>query len=170
MVPSQVREELLQASDPQEVSMELASLKAREVARSYPSRWVIGADTAVWIDGKPLGKPTGAEDARRMLELLKGRVHTVVTGVCVVRGAWGLEKRCSVSTRVEIRELSPREMDWYISTGEPLDKAGAYAIQGLGSIFVTRIEGSYTNVVGLPLPELALMLRELGAWDFLADP
>ncbi len=169
-VPSRVREELVQAPQPQQLALELAALKAREVANDYPARWVVGADTVVWLDGKALGKPTGHEDARRMLELLQGRVHTVVTGLCVVRLDKGLQKNCAVSTLVEMRGLSDKELDWYVSTGEPMDKAGAYGIQGLGSMFITRIQGSYTNVVGLPIPELVRILRELGAWDFLLLP
>lgn len=170
VVPSRAREESVLACQPQELSVKVAALKAYEVAQLYPSRWVLGADTVVWVDGRALGKPKGDEDARRMLKMLQGRLHTVVTGLCVVRLDRGLEKRCAVSTLVEMRELSAQEVDWYVSTGEPLDKAGAYAIQGLGSMFVTRIEGSYTNVVGLPLPELVLILRDLGAWDFLSQP
>lgn len=170
VVPSRVREDLVQTCEPQELSIKAAALKAREVARRYPTRWVLGADTVVWVNGTSLGKPRGDADARRMLKLLQGRVHTVVTGLCVVRLDRGLEKRCAVSTLVQMRELSPPEVDWYVSTGEPMDKAGAYAIQGLGGIFITSIQGSYTNVVGLPLPELVLILRELGAWDFLSHP
>lgn len=168
VVPSRVLEESVQASKPQELSIKAAVLKAREVAVRYPCRWVLAADTVVWVDGIALGKPAGDEDARRMLKMLQGRVHMVVTGLCVLRLDKSLERRCAVSTLVQMRELSPREVDWYVSTGEPMDKAGGYAIQGLGSIFVTSIQGSYTNVVGLPLPELVLILREVGAWDFLS--
>lgn len=169
VVPSRLREESVPASQPQELCIKVAALKAYKVAGSYPSRWVLGADTLVWVDGKALGKPEGEEDARRMLKLLQGRVHEVVTGLCVVRLDRGLEKSCAVSTLVQMRELTSREVDWYVSTGEPMDKAGAYAIQGLGGIFITCIQGSYTNVVGLPLPELVLILQELRAWDFLLD-
>jgi septum formation protein len=168
VVPSRVLEETVRASGPQELSIKAAVLKARQVAGRYPSRWVLAADTVVWLDGTALGKPAGEEDARRMLKMLQARVHEVVTGLCVLRLDKGLERRCAVSTLVQMRELSPPEVDWYVSTGEPMDKAGAYAIQGLGGIFVTRIQGSYTNVVGLPLPELVLILREVGAWDFLS--
>ncbi|MEJ5376747.1 MAG: Maf family protein [bacterium] len=167
VVPSLAREELIRARCPQELATQAARLKAYEVAGRYPARWVIGADTDVWVDGMSLGKPRDEEDARRMLRLLQGKVHLVVTGVCVVCIDKGLEKTSAVSTLVQMRQMSEQEVAWYVSTGEPLDKAGAYGIQGLGGIFVSSIQGSYTNVVGLPLSELVLILRELGAWDFL---
>lgn len=170
VVPSQVQEDQELASSPQELVLELAALKANQVARAHPDRWVIGADTVVCIDGQVLGKPQGAAHARRMLQMLQGRLHTVVTGLCVVHVHRALQSRCAVSTVVEMQALSAREIDWYISTGEPLDKAGAYAIQGKGAVLIRSIQGSYTNVVGLPLTELILMLRDLGAWDLFAHP
>jgi septum formation protein len=125
---------------------------------------VLAADTAVVLRGEVLGKPSDAEDARRMLRALSGTVHEVLTGVCVRRAtdASPIELDAVVSTEVRFAPLSPAEVDWYVATGEPLDKAGAYAIQGAGGAFVVRVDGSVSNVVGLPLAETADLLRRAG--------
>jgi septum formation protein len=137
---------------------------AREKARAVDGPLVLGADTAVVLHGEVLGKPAGAEDARRMLRALSGTVHEVLTAVCVRRAgpALGIELDAVVSTRVRFAALSPAEIDWYVATGEPLDKAGAYAIQGAGGAFVLGVDGSVSNVVGLPLAETADLLRRAG--------
>mgnify|MGYP001052749661 CR=1 FL=1 len=165
VVPSRIREGEIGASRAEELAVKLALLKARDVAKRYPDRWVLGADTEVWLEGRPLGKPQDAMEAREMLEMLQGRIHEVVTGVGLVRLSVGVEKTLFVKTRVEMRSLSRREMEWYVSTGEPLGKAGGYAIQGKGCVLVKAIEGSYTNVVGLPMAEVVELLREAGAWS-----
>ena len=113
---------------------------------------VIGADTLVFLDGAPLGKPKDAEDAKRMLRALSGREHRVITGVAVLRGKVRLVS--SRVTYVRFRKLTDGEIDWYVSTGEPMDKAGAYAIQGLFAAYVKGIDGDYNNVVGLPVARL----------------
>jgi septum formation protein len=139
----------------------LAREKAEAGRRAFPGATVIAADTEVALPGqRTLGKPADAEDARRMLRSLAGRQHEVSTGVCV----WSPERALArtVVTRVQLRPLSEAEIAWYVGTGEPLDKAGAYAIQGKGAIFVAAIEGSWSNVVGLPMAELTEMLAELG--------
>ncbi len=125
---------------------------------------VLAADTAVVLRGGVLGKPADAEDARRMLRALSGTVHEVLTAVCVRRGAPApaVELDALVSTEVTFARLSPAEIDWYVATGEPLDKAGGYAIQGSGGAFVVRVDGSVSNVVGLPLAETADLLRRAG--------
>ena len=121
---------------------------------------MLGADTVVVIDGRILGKPVDAADAACMLQSLSGRQHEVITGVCLRRHS-GLE--CgSIVTRVWFAPLSPGEIAAYVASGEPMDKAGAYAIQGLASRYITRIEGSYANVVGLPIDWVYLRLRERG--------
>lgn len=170
MAPSQVEETDPGASSPEALVMELSARKAREVAEAYPDSWVIGADTEVCLQNSVLGKPQGISHARRMLQMLQGRHHRVLTGLCVVHARKDLERRSVVATTVKMRPLSPQEIDWYISTGEPKGKAGGYAIQGKGTVLIESIEGSYTNVVGLPLTELVLMLRELGAWDLFSNP
>jgi septum formation protein len=137
---------------------------AREKARAVEGALVLAADTAVVLRGEVLGKPAGADDARRMLRALSGTDHEVLTGVCVRRTspALGIELDAVVSTSVRFAPLSPAEIEWYVRTGEPLDKAGAYAIQGAGGAFVLRVEGSVSNVVGLPLAETADLLRRAG--------
>lgn len=144
----------------------LAEAKARAAAvRVSGECLVIGADTEVVIAGRVLGKPADAADARRMLGLLAGRTHEVVTGLALVRlpdSALLVEHEI---TRVTFAPLTEQEIGAYVASGEPFDKAGAYAIQGLGGRYVTRVEGCYFNVVGLPLARLYRMLRELGWSD-----
>jgi septum formation protein len=123
---------------------------------------VLAADTTVEVDGEILGKPLGDEDARRMLRLLSGRAHRVHTGVAVRAGErLGLDV---VTTIVTFVPLQPAVIEWYVATGEPRDKAGAYAVQGRGSVFVERVRGSVSNVVGLPLTSVARLLQQLTGW------
>ena len=140
----------------------LSRRKAEEVAGRYaaPEDTVIGADTIVVLDGQVLGKPRDEGDARRMLRALSGRSHTVFTGVTVIRG----EESLSHAERTEVffRTLSDEEIDRYIATGEPMDKAGAYGAQGWASLFVERLEGDFFNVMGLPLCALGQLLKQLG--------
>ncbi len=149
---------------PGEAARDYVLRVAREKARAVEGAIVLAADTAVVLRGEVLGKPSGAEDARRMLRALSGTVHEVLTGVCVRRAtaALAIELDAVVSTEVRFAPLSPAEVDWYVATGEPLDKAGAYAIQGAGGAFVVRVDGSVSNVVGLPLAETADLLRRAG--------
>jgi septum formation protein len=128
-------------------------------AVSPPGSLVLGADTVVVIDGLILGKPSDRDDAARMLRMLSGTSHRVVTGVCLVRAPVEIEGVAHETTMVKFRDLEEEEIRDYVASGEPLDKAGAYAIQGLASRFVTRIEGCYFNVVGLPIPLVYDMLK-----------
>ena len=137
-----------------------SALKAQAVARAYPEAVVIGADTAVIADDDALGKPQDAEEAERMLDLLSGRTHHVLTGV-TVSGPAGRSRSACERTEVTFRSLSPEEIRAYVRSGEPMDKAGAYGIQGRAAVFVTRIAGCYFNVVGLPLALLAEMLEDV---------
>lgn len=141
---------------------EVARLSRRKAAAvdAGPDDVVIAADTVVVLDGKVLGKPRDGLEAARMLRALSGRAHRVLTGLTVRRAR--TERTRTVATDVHFRELSEREIAAYVATGEPLDKAGAYGAQGLGAIFIERLEGDYFNVVGLPLCPLAGMLREAG--------
>ena len=144
----------------------LSRQKAEEVAgRSEPGDLVIAADTVVAVDGTVLGKPRDEVHAREMLSLLSGREHTVYTGVTVRRDGQVLTGH--EATRVRFRPLSPAEIDAYVRSGEPMDKAGAYGIQGLGALLVEGIDGDYCNVVGLPVCRLGRMLVEFGV-DLLA--
>lgn len=134
--------------------------KARAVAALRPEDLVIGADTVVELDGHILGKPADENEARAMLRSLSGRTHRVYTGVAVIAGA--REKTEAVVTHVRFREMTEREIAAYVATGEPMDKAGAYAVQGRAALFVEGIEGDYFNVVGLPLCALGRMLEQFG--------
>ena len=134
----------------------LAIAKARAVLALRPGARVLGADTTVTIDGEILGKPIDAGDAARMLRKLSGRPHEVCTGVAVVSGA-GVRSDVE-TTRVWFDAMTDEDISWYVGTGEPMDRAGAYAIQGLASRFIPRIEGSYSNVVGLPVARVSSIL------------
>ncbi|OQB16045.1 MAG: Septum formation protein Maf [Firmicutes bacterium ADurb.Bin193] len=140
----------------------IAHLKAVSVAQDFPDKIIIGADTVVSIGGEILGKPTDEADAANMLRRLSGRTHTVCTGCAVVRLCDGREELWCETTEVTFRSLSGSEIEAYINTGEPTDKAGAYGVQGLGAAFVTKINGDYNNVVGLPLCSLACALGLFG--------
>ena len=149
---------------PVEYVARAASHKARAVAAEQKDAIVIGADTVVVVDGHILGKPADVEDARRMLRMLSGRTHHVYTGVCVISIVKGQasETEGVERTEVSVRELSDELLDRYIATAEPMDKAGAYAIQGKGAVLIERIDGCYFNVVGLPVHLLSRLLEELG--------
>jgi len=161
VIPSRV-EEGIGVGDPVEIAEALALSKAQDVARLAGRAIVIGADTVVAVGGEILGKPVDCDDARRMLESLSGRVHSVVTGIAVIDASVPLTLVDHEETRVWFKPLDPEEIDAYVRSGEPLDKAGAYGIQGLGSVIVERIEGCYFNVVGLPLLRLSKMLKTFG--------
>jgi len=157
VIPSRASEEC-DLEDPAEYALELARRKAREVYERVGGT-VIGADTVVSIDGHILGKPGSREEAFEMLRLLSGKVHRVTTGYCIIHE--GTEISGVVITEVKFRELDDDIIEAYIETGEPMDKAGAYGIQGKAGLFVEWIRGDYYNVVGFPL-EIVWKLRELG--------
>ncbi len=139
----------------------LAREKATFVGNRYPESWILSADTVVVLGETVLQKPAGPEEARLMLERLSGRSHEVFTGYCLQNKVMKRMRTGVVRTVVVMKSLRPEEIERYIQTGEPMDKAGAYGIQGIGAMFVSRIYGSYTNVVGLPLSEVVeLMVQE----------
>ena len=154
VIPSGVDETSVPLDPPEAHVRLLAEAKAFEIAEQYPESWVIGADTIVLIGEKLLGKPKNPAEARQMLNALSGKAHRVLTGYCLCCKAAGRSISETIETKVLFKTLTETEIDWYLSTDEPFDKAGAYAIQGLGSFLVKRIEGSYTNVVGLPVCEV----------------
>ena len=158
ILPADVDETAYHDETPDTYVRRVAEAKARAVARRANDGIVVGADTTVVIDGSMLAKPEDDEDAKRMLRTLSGRVHEVLTAVAVCRGD-GAALTEVARTEVEFAGLSEFEIDWYVATGEPRDKAGAYAIQGYASRFVTRIDGSYSNVVGLPIALVYEMLK-----------
>ena len=158
-IVSDVDETVPTGKDPAEAAVELARAKAQAVLEKRPDSCVIGADTIVVVDGEVLGKPKDEGDAYRMLKLLSGRTHTVMTGVCVL---YNHQERSFVQkTEVKFYDLTEEQIDRYILSGEPLDKAGAYGIQGLGCVLVESINGDYFNVVGLPMARLHRELESL---------
>ena len=166
IIPSHAEEILPEGVAPVLCAQALASMKARDVAESHANRWVLGADTIVVVGKLILGKPKSPDDARRMLALLSGVTHQVCTGFCFVNKGLGQEICEVVTTDVTFKQLSPDEINWYIATGEPFDKAGGYGIQGKGASLVREIKGSYTNVVGLPLCEVVEHLKALELLEF----
>jgi septum formation protein len=162
VIPSRIAEPPYRGDNPADYALQLAGAKGREVSETYPGAVVISADTIVVVDKTVLGKPRNNAEAFRMLGLLQGRGHEVITGVCVYRGDPLFCAEHSEVTRVFFRTPKKIEIEAYIRTGEPADKAGAYGIQGRGALLVERIEGCYSNVVGLPLSALGLMLRQVG--------
>ena len=155
--PAGIDESVAEGERPEDYVARLARQKAEAVARSVPiGPVVLAADTTVDVDGSIVGKPVDDADARRILARLSGREHRVHTGVCAGTEVF------TVTTTVRFVPLSPGAIDWYVATGEPLDAAGAYAIQGAGGAFVAAIEGSWSNVVGLPLAETLAALARAG--------
>jgi septum formation protein len=136
--------------------------EAKAAACAEPGALVLAADTVVVLDGQMLGKPRDEPDARRMLTAIAGREHTVLTGVALAEPGRGRRESIVESSRVQMAPMRPEEVDWYAATGEPLDKAGSYAVQGLGALFVEAVYGNYTNVVGLPLPATRRLFSALG--------
>jgi septum formation protein len=178
--PADIDESPLGGEPPRACAERLAREKALAVHRLYPQSFTLGADTIVVVDEMMLGKPRDSEDAARMLRILSGRTHTVITGICLVSpdqrrsldaaSAEGQSstaeyqlQTASETTLVTMSEIAEEEISAYIATGEPMDKAGAYAIQGMASRWIPRIEGDYTNVVGLPVARVCSILRKSGA-------
>ena len=161
VVKSDAEEVLDAVEGPRALAVENARRKALAVAKRYPGRVVLGADTVVFQDGAVYGKPKDAEDARNMLKSFAGRRHDVVTGVAIVAKD-GTCYTDATETKVFFNDLTDDEIAAYIATGEPMDKAGAYAVQGRAAAFIPRIEGSFSNVVGLPLAEVSALLKEAG--------
>ena len=163
VIPSMIDETAVPKDPPKSYVLQTAKAKAADVSSRYPKNWVISADTIIVLSGQILGKPRDEQEARRMLCRLNNTVHTVLTGYCVC--CKERDRSCSGvnETQVEFRSLSEAEIEWYLSTGEPFDKAGGYAIQGLGGVLVKRIVGSYASVVGLPLGEVVACLVDEGA-------
>lgn len=165
--PGDCEEIVATGMEAHEVVRRLSREKAEVVARKHRNAVVIAADTVVLIGDKIMGKPHNRTEAKKMLRTLSGKSHTVITGFTIIDTVRRQMLSKSVETKVYIRKLNVKEIDAYVKSGEPLDKAGAYAIQGMGSLIVEKIEGDYFNVVGLPLASLAESLKEFGIdiWD-----
>jgi septum formation protein len=162
VAPRDVAEDLPPDEPPTELVRRHALTKARSVAPHYAARLILGADTVVVLEGRVFGKPADEAEARAMLAALQGRTHTVYTGLALVDGPNRREAAEVEATAVTMRALSAEEIGRYVATGEPRDKAGAYAVQGRGSLLVERVDGDYFNVVGLPLYRLSRMLAAFG--------
>ena len=156
VMPSDAQE-ITTKTAPNEVVMELASIKAKDIyKKSEKQSMIVGADTVVAYQGQILGKPADEADAKRMLTMLSGQTHEVYTGVCIIED--GKTKTFYEETKVTFYEISDEQIDYYIKTGEPMDKAGSYGIQGKAAVFIKGIEGDYYNVVGFPI---ARFLQEI---------
>ena len=169
VIPSEVDESIIPVSSPEIYVRELAEAKARSVSEKYPKSWVIGSDTIVLINGSILGKPVSRDQARRMLNRLNGKTHQVLTGYAIYCLNKNRNFSETIKTDVRFKTLTAEEIEWYVHTEEPFDKAGAYAIQGIGTFIVKSINGSYTNVVGLPVCEVIEFLRKEGVIDLHAN-
>jgi len=170
VIPSYTEETLAPGEHPDQYVLRVAREKAQNVVRQYPGDWILGADTIVEIDGHVLGKPKDTEDGFRMLQLLSERTHEVKTAFVILDGLGQVRAQQVVTSRVTFKPLSDAQIHAYLLTGEPFDKAGAYAVQGLGAALVETVEGSYTNIVGLPVEEVLAALRSLGALPAEKDP
>lgn len=162
VIPAHIDEQSYPAEAPHAYVVRVAQAKAQHVAQQCPTAVVLGADTVVVLDHEMLGKPRSVDHARQMLSQLSGRQHTVITGLAVIHHAQHFLRCDTVRTLVCFRALTPADIEGYLATGEPFDKAGAYAVQGIGGAFVTSLEGCYTNVVGLPVRRTATLLRAAG--------
>jgi septum formation protein len=162
VVPANIEEHQLINEPPFTYVRRMAESKAAHVAQQYPDALVLGADTIVVLDYDILGKPAHHDEARQILRRLSGRQHTVITGLALLQHRQQLKRLDTVSTLVRFRSLLPADIEQYIATGEPFDKAGAYGIQGGAAAFVASLDGCYTNVVGLPLRRTAALLRAAG--------
>jgi len=162
VVPSNSTEDLGSSVEPHELAKSLSMEKVSSVAKKHKNAVVIAADTFGVLEGRILGKPKTEGEAREMLVAMSGKTHSVITGFAILDADDGKSVSRSVETKVRFRELTAGEIEAYVRSGEPLGKAGAYAIQGLGAVLIEKIEGDYFNVMGLPLSALAESLKEFG--------
>ena len=160
--PSNYEEDIHSRLEPHKLAQKVSLEKAEAVASKHKNTIVIAADTFVVFGGQILGKPHTEKEAREMLEAISGKSHSVITGFSIIDTCKNKALSKSVETKIYIRRLTSAEIDAYVKSKEPLDKAGAYAIQGLGAVFVEKIEGDYFNVIGLPLSALTEALKEFG--------
>jgi septum formation protein len=162
-VGSMADEALSKGMRPADIACQMAIRKAESVPHVHKNRWILGADTIVVMNRRVFGKPKDSRDCRDMLLRLKGKNHRVITGFCILDPGGKSVHLESVATKVRVKEMSEIEIEAYIKTGEPFGKAGGYAIQGIGSFMIEHIDGSYTNVVGLPVCEVVGALVTCGA-------
>ena len=169
IIKPEIDESILQGETPFVYAKRMAYDKAKSAKKGITLKdkfWIISADTVVVSEGKILGKPKDKSDAKRMLLGLSGRTHKVITAFCIMGKEQSILRFESVESYVTFRQIKEAEINWYISTNEPMDKAGAYGVQGCGGVLIDGIEGSFNNVVGLPISRLVVVLEELGALNF----
>ena len=164
--PSHIDERIVSMDNPVNYVKELCGLKAQHQTVSFPDTWILGADTIVVKEGTILGKPQSRTDAAQMLKRLSNCEHIVYTAYCVLHPQKKIQVINAVETKVYFKHLTENEIQWYVDTGEPFDKAGAYGIQGIGAFLVRQISGSYSNVVGLPVCEVVDTLKDLNIIQF----
>ncbi len=169
IIPSHMDETSKYGEAPSDHVLRLSLEKADQIAALFPEALVLGADTVVVIDGLVLGKPKTQSEARQMLIALGGREHIVYTGFSLIQKRKNLQVSQVVKSAVLFKDIPGDEISWYVSSEEPYDKAGGYAVQGMGAFFIREIRGSYTNVMGLPLSEVVETLKELGTLTFSGD-
>jgi len=162
VVPSEIPEVRGDGESPEEYVARLSREKAQAIAARHADRWIVAADTTVLLGEQLLEKPADDDDAKRMLATIAGRTHIVYSGVTLLHAARAYRDTRVAESEVRMLPLTSAEIEWYVATGEPRDKAGAYAAQGIGGMFIDSIHGSYTNVVGLPLALLYEMLKRAG--------
>jgi septum formation protein len=163
IIPAHVDENYLAGESPGQHVRRLSTIKAMAVAQKYQKAWVLGADTIVVIDETILGKPKNRTQAKNMLKKLSGREHKVFTGVTIIHRTLNIHEIKVIQSTVRFKTISTEEMNWYTACDEPYDKAGGYAVQGKGAIFIKSIRGSYSNVIGLPLCEVVELLKKYDA-------
>ncbi|MDO9585279.1 MAG: Maf family protein [Syntrophales bacterium] len=166
VMPSSIEEMPQKGESPVEHVLGLSRQKANAISSRYPDVWILGADTIVVVNGEMMGKPAHASEAREMLARLSGREHYVHTGFTIARKTADVLLGDVVTSSVLFKNISEEEINWYVRTEEPYDKAGGYAVQGAGAMFIREIHGSYTNVIGLPLCEAVSLLKRAGAIEF----
>jgi septum formation protein len=169
VIPSNLAEDSIPLPSPELYVKRLAEAKAKKVSQKHRDSWVIGADTIVISNNTMLGKPESRPEALKMLRSLSGKTHQVLTGYCICRAAIGRLFSETIKTDVRFKTLTELQIEWYLNSGEPFDKAGAYGIQGIGSLLVKHIHGSYTNVVGLPVCEVFEFLINEGVVELEID-
>jgi septum formation protein len=162
IVPPHIDEARKKKESPKQYVLRMAVEKASKVGGLFPDKWVIGVDTVVCLQGRIFGKPEDEEDAVHMLQALRGRWHRVLSGFCILNMERGIQYKDIVQTEVFIKDLTDSEIIRYVKTQEPFGKAGSYALQGRGSYMVKKIRGSYANVIGLPICEIAEAFLSLG--------
>lgn len=163
IIPAHVDEAYIDGESPAEHVKRLSCNKSMAVANKYQQAWVLGADTIVVIDGSILGKPNNRTQAKKMLKKLSGREHKVFTGFTITNKALNIHETKVIQSTVRFKTISAEEMNWYTADDEPYDKAGGYAVQGKGAIFIKSIRGSYSNVIGLPICEVVELLKKHNA-------